>query len=234
MSGPHPPAPSPYRGRGGEDRGFALRGLKGLWWEPEQYVGWPAFLAQAGYDLFMLCYTFCPETGLRWRQPFRDAERAVIRQLAADCADHGLTLCLALHPLIAGQAWAPDEAAVRFARDHPRVDARRQLIVVRRQQVRLVVEAERTDDAHAWPHPIAGLGGIADHGVGSAVVQPLRHRLIVGDGVDLGAREVCARHLLEMAAGVHGDAHARRVRPHSAISPAVKGQLTHPLPLSES
>lgn len=53
---------------------FALRGLKGLWWEPEQYLGWPAFLAGACYDLFMLCYTFCPETGLRWRQPFQSAE----------------------------------------------------------------------------------------------------------------------------------------------------------------
>jgi hypothetical protein len=96
--------------------GFALRGLKGLWWEPEQYLGWPGFLADAGYDLLMLCYTFCPETGLRWRQPLREAERTIIQQLAADCAEHGLTLCLALHPLIAGQAWAPEEAAVRF---HP-------------------------------------------------------------------------------------------------------------------
>jgi hypothetical protein len=96
--------------------GFRLRGLKGLWWEPEQYEGWPAFLADAGYDFFMLCYTFCPETGLRWRQPIRDAEAAIIQRIARDCADRGVTLCLALHPLIAGQAWAPEDAAVRF---HP-------------------------------------------------------------------------------------------------------------------
>jgi len=116
MTEGNPPPPSPVRGSGGGRHGFALRGLKGLWWEPEQYLGWPAFLAEAGYDFFMLCYTFCPETGLRWRQPFRDAEQAVIRRLAAECAQHGITLCLALHPLIAGQAWAPDAAAVRF---HP-------------------------------------------------------------------------------------------------------------------
>jgi hypothetical protein len=96
--------------------GFGLRGLKGLWWEPEQYRAWPDFLADAGYDFFMLCYTFCPETGLSWRQPLRDAERALIRQIAADCSRRGITLCLALHPLIAGQAWAPEDAAVRF---HP-------------------------------------------------------------------------------------------------------------------
>src|SRR5690242_8196552 len=64
---------------------FVLRGLKGLWWEPEQYLGWPAFLAEAGYDLFMLCYTFCPETGLRWRQPFQAAELEVIGRLAEEC-----------------------------------------------------------------------------------------------------------------------------------------------------
>jgi hypothetical protein len=96
--------------------GFGLRGLKGLWWEPEQYLSWPGFLADTGYDLFMLCYTFCPETGLTWRQPLRDAERDVIRQLSDACSRRDVTLCLALHPLIAGQAWAPDEAAVRF---HP-------------------------------------------------------------------------------------------------------------------
>ena len=116
MTEENPPPPSPVRGSGGERHGFGLRGLKGLWWEPEQYLGWAGFLAEAGYDLFMLCYTFCPETGLRWRQPFRDAEHAVIRRLAAECAQHGITLCLALHPLIAGQAWAPEAAAVRF---HP-------------------------------------------------------------------------------------------------------------------
>jgi len=114
----------PYRdghGRGAIHRAqdtpaFGLRGLKGLWWEPEQYRGWPDFLADAGYDLFMLCYTICPETGLRWRQPLREAEQAIVRELAEACARRGITLCLALHPLIGGQAWAPEAAAVRF---HP-------------------------------------------------------------------------------------------------------------------
>ena len=96
--------------------GKRVRGLKGLWWEPEQYLGWPAFLEGAGYDFLMLCYTFCPESGLTWRQPFLEAELAVIRQLGEECAGRGITLCLALHPLIGGQAWAPEQAAVRF---HP-------------------------------------------------------------------------------------------------------------------
>ena len=93
-----------------------MRGLKGLWWEPEQYLGWPAFLERAGYDFLMLCYTFCPETGLSWRQPLREPEREIVRRLADDCVARGITLCLALHPLIGGQAWAPEQAAVRF---HP-------------------------------------------------------------------------------------------------------------------
>jgi hypothetical protein len=103
---PGQPRPSP----------FLLRGPKGLWWEPEQYLGWPDFLAEAGFDFFMLCYTFCPETGLNWRQPFRPDEIAIISRLAEECRAHGITLCLALHPLIGGQAWAPEAAGVRF---HP-------------------------------------------------------------------------------------------------------------------
>jgi hypothetical protein len=78
-------------------------------------VGHP-LLAEAGYDLFMLCYTFCPETGLRWRQPFQAAELEIVGRLAEECRENGIELCLALHPLIGGQAWAPEGAAVRF---HP-------------------------------------------------------------------------------------------------------------------
>jgi hypothetical protein len=111
-----PQPPLPDAGEGETGRGFALRGLKGLWWEPEQYLSWPAFLADAAYDFFMLCYTFCPETGLTWRQPLREAELGIVRRLAEACAARGITLCLAVHPLIAGQAWAPGDAAVRF---HP-------------------------------------------------------------------------------------------------------------------
>ena len=93
-----------------------IRGLKGLWWEPEQYLGWPRFLAGAGYDFLMLCYTFCPETSLRWRRPIREAEEAVIRRLAEECAEQGVELCLAINPCIGGQGWRPDRAAVPF---HP-------------------------------------------------------------------------------------------------------------------
>ncbi len=95
---------------------FALRGFKGLWWEPGDYLGWPALLDEAGYDFFMLCYTLCPETSLRWRQPIGAEEERVIRSLAADCSGRGIELCLAIHPFIGGQSWAPRDAAVRFHR----------------------------------------------------------------------------------------------------------------------
>jgi hypothetical protein len=93
-----------------------LRGLKGLWWEPEQYLGWPALLAEAGYNFLMLCYTFSPSTSLTWRRQFGERERRVIGQLVAECARHDLELCLALHPFIGAQSWRPDRAAVPF---HP-------------------------------------------------------------------------------------------------------------------
>jgi hypothetical protein len=95
-----------------------LRGLKGLWWEPEEYLGWPELLAEAGYDFLMLCYTFAQATGLRWRQPFDASEERIVRQLAAECAAGGIELCLAIHPSIAGHAWAPERAALNI---HPTV-----------------------------------------------------------------------------------------------------------------
>ncbi|HVF03258.1 MAG TPA: hypothetical protein VNA20_00320, partial [Frankiaceae bacterium] len=95
---------------------YALRGFKGLWWEPGQYLGWPGLLAEAGYTFFMLCYTFAPESGLRWRQPFRRADESHIRRLAADCAARGIELCLAVNPNIGAHAWTPDGATLPF---HP-------------------------------------------------------------------------------------------------------------------
>ena len=95
---------------------YALRGFKGLWWEPEEYLRWPGLLAEAGYTFFMLCYTFAPESSLRWRRPFRRADEAVIRRLAADCTARGIELCLAVHPSIGAHAWTPDASTLPF---HP-------------------------------------------------------------------------------------------------------------------
>lgn len=97
---------------------FPLRGVKGLWWEPEQYRGWPKLLAETGYNLLMLCYTFSREAGLHWRRPLRESDRDIIRELADECRAHGITLCLALHPLIGGHAWDPAGAALRY---HPTI-----------------------------------------------------------------------------------------------------------------
>ena len=33
---------------------YGYRALKGLWWEPGEYLGWPALLAEAGYGALML------------------------------------------------------------------------------------------------------------------------------------------------------------------------------------
>jgi hypothetical protein len=100
----------------GDTSPFRLRGLKGCWWEPRQYLPWPELLASDGYNFLLLCYTFSPETGLRWRRPLGPAEQDVIRRLRADCSAREIELCLALHPFIGGQSWAPEAAAVRF---HP-------------------------------------------------------------------------------------------------------------------
>ena len=98
---------------------FGLRDLKGLRWGPSEYLEWPATLAAAGYDFFMLCYTFCPETNLLWRHPLRPGEQAVIRRLLPDCAARGIELCLAIHPFLE-VLWAerPSET-VRSATSRP-------------------------------------------------------------------------------------------------------------------
>jgi hypothetical protein len=99
---------------------FPLRGLKGLWWEPRQYLPWPPVLEAADYNFFLLCYTFCAETSLRWRHPLDRAAQDVIARLAGDCGRRGIVLGLAIHPLIGFHSWAPRQAAVRF---HPTVGA---------------------------------------------------------------------------------------------------------------
>src|SRR6266536_1955895 len=74
---------------------FPLRGLKGLWWEPRQYLPWPPVLEAAGYNFFLLCYTFCAEASLRWRHPLDRTARDVIAQLAGDCGRRASVLGLA-------------------------------------------------------------------------------------------------------------------------------------------
>ncbi len=93
-----------------------LRGLKGLWWELEDYLEWPSLLAEAGYNFLMVCYTACPETSLRWRRPFSPGQGRLVRRLAAECAARRIQLCLAIHPFIGSQVWTPAGAAVRL---HP-------------------------------------------------------------------------------------------------------------------
>ena len=121
---------------------YELRGFKGLWWEPEEYLWWPSLLAEAGYTFFMLCYTFAPESGLRWRQPFRRADESVIRRLAADCAARGIELCLAVNPNIGAHAWTPDSATLPF---HPTAG---------RDWFRLYWQARRPDEASEPDPPL--------------------------------------------------------------------------------
>lgn len=95
---------------------FQLRGLKGLWWEAGEYLDWPPLLAGAGYNFLMLCYTFCQETSLRWRNPIQAPEEAILQELVQVCTEHNIELCLAIHPFIGSQAWPPNQAGLDF---HP-------------------------------------------------------------------------------------------------------------------
>ncbi len=93
---------------------FPRRGVKGLWWEAEAYREVAPLLAPAGFNFYFLCYTLCPESSLRWRDPYRPPELALARDLTAALEPAGVEVCLAINPCIGRQAWRPANAGVRY------------------------------------------------------------------------------------------------------------------------
>ncbi|MFN8526611.1 MAG: beta-N-acetylglucosaminidase domain-containing protein [Chloroflexota bacterium] len=90
--------------------------MKGLWWSPHDYHGWPDLLADHGFNFLMLCYTFSPRTALHWRGPFKASDRRHLRALAAASRARGVDLCLAIHPFIGAHGWDPRSAGLTL---HP-------------------------------------------------------------------------------------------------------------------
>ena len=79
--------------------GFALRGIKGLWWEglPKYRLALP-WVAQHHMNFLMLCYSSFPASGKDWRADYTADEQAGFRELAQQADTLGVELCLSFNP----------------------------------------------------------------------------------------------------------------------------------------
>jgi hypothetical protein len=82
-----------------KESGFAIRGIKGLWWEGiEKYRLALPWLAKHRLNFLMLCYTSFPASSMDWRADYTPQEQAQIRELAAQAKRLGVHLCLSFNP----------------------------------------------------------------------------------------------------------------------------------------
>jgi hyaluronoglucosaminidase len=79
--------------------GFALRGIKGLWWEglPKYRLALP-WIAQHHMNFLMFCYSSFPASGKDWRSDYTADEQNGFRELAAQADRFGVELCLSFNP----------------------------------------------------------------------------------------------------------------------------------------
>lgn len=78
---------------------FAIRGIKGLWWDGiEIYRLALPWMAEHDMNFLMLCYTAFPASGQDWRADYTPEEMQQIRDLAADGRKRGVTVCLSFNP----------------------------------------------------------------------------------------------------------------------------------------
>ena len=78
---------------------FAIRGIKGLWWDGDaKYRLALPWLAQHHLNFLMLCYTSFPESSWKWRDAYSPAEMQSFRELAEQAHRLGVHLCLAFNP----------------------------------------------------------------------------------------------------------------------------------------
>lgn len=78
---------------------FAIRGIKGLWWDGiEKYRLALPWLAAHDMNFLMLCYTSFPASGQDWRSDYTAEELREIGGLAEEGRKRGVTVCLSFNP----------------------------------------------------------------------------------------------------------------------------------------
>lgn len=85
----------------GAEPGFRIRGTKGWYWTPEQYLAEIPILAQAKMNFLMNCYTSMftgPGFENRWREPIPDERKTAYERVVRRCEEYGINFLFALHP----------------------------------------------------------------------------------------------------------------------------------------
>lgn len=86
---------------------FKLRGMKGWFWSPEQYLEEIPLLPGMKLNFLMNCYgsmivsrpgePWCNE----WWKPMPEARKDAFQRIIRSCAEHGISFCFAVHPQLA-------------------------------------------------------------------------------------------------------------------------------------
>jgi len=95
------------KSNGNSTNGFQFRGMKGWSWTPEQYLEEIPVLAALRMNFLMNCYRSMSVSrpGEPWRnewwRPMPKERKREFAQIIKNCAESGVTFCLALHPQLA-------------------------------------------------------------------------------------------------------------------------------------
>jgi hypothetical protein len=99
--------PIPQALRRGDSPGFALRGIKGWKWKPDQYLRIVPFLAAHKMNFLMNCYTNMSDIehyawgdpkANRWWEPIPPEKAKWLKQLVSECQKYKIQFCFSMNP----------------------------------------------------------------------------------------------------------------------------------------
>lgn len=77
---------------------LAIRGIKGLRWNPSDYLSILDFLPACRFNFLMLCYGMVPEHCRQWRKPYSEEHLRAIAEIVQRCNEKYIRVCVAVNP----------------------------------------------------------------------------------------------------------------------------------------
>ncbi|MGE5574171.1 MAG: beta-N-acetylglucosaminidase domain-containing protein [Bacteroidota bacterium] len=77
---------------------LAIRGIKGLRWNPSDYLSIIDFLTACRFNFLMLCYGMVPEHCRQWRKPYSEEHLQAISEIVRRCEERFIRVCVAVNP----------------------------------------------------------------------------------------------------------------------------------------
>ncbi|MEW5866103.1 MAG: beta-N-acetylglucosaminidase domain-containing protein [Bacillota bacterium] len=77
---------------------IAIRGIKGLRWNPSDYLSIIDFLPACRFNFLMLCYGMVPEHCRQWRKPYSEEHMQAISGMVQRCNERYIRVCVAVNP----------------------------------------------------------------------------------------------------------------------------------------